>query len=272
MCHKCKDKCCSGCDNSSSQNNNETLTNQQIAFVSLPGRPTIMIDDPDDLAAFDETTGLGSGNWLGWAIANGNSYTDENTGATVTTQNQMNRVPVGAGDQYEVGDQFGLDAVALTANQNGTHNHAITDTGHVHGVTDTGHNHSVIDTGHSHTVTDTGHTHAIVNTMALAKNVATASQVNSTVQVKTDTDADVPDTWTEQTIDLVGSVTASSANTGITLGGSNTGVVIDGSNTGVVINSEVTGLALADSGLGEEHENRQPSSAYLFVKRIYVPA
>lgn len=277
MCHKCHNIQCCGCNGSGSgsssntQNNSETQTNQQIAYLGLPGRPTIMIDDPYDVSCFDEDTGLGSDIWEGWAIANGNSYNDPNKNETVETQNMFNRVPVGAGDQYEIGDQFGVDEVSLTAAQNGQHNHTITDGGHTHTITDSGHTHAVTDEGHSHTVTDPGHTHAVTNTMALSKNIANATHVESDVNCQTGEGADVPDTWQDQTITLTGSVTVNSANTGITIASSAAGITIDSEVTGITVNSASTGISLADSGEGDPHENRQPSSAYLFVKRIYVP-
>jgi microcystin-dependent protein len=270
---KCKNKgCCSCGASSNSQSNSETVSNYENVYNTLPGHPIIMIDEESDISLFDETTGKGSGIWEGWALMDGKTHSDINNGnAPIKCNNMMNRVPVGAGDQYEVEDTFGEDTVSLTAAQNGEHNHTLTDSGHSHAVTDSGHSHTVTDPGHNHTITDTGHSHSVTNTMALSKNISYATHVETATNVTSGEGPDVPDTWQDFDVNLTGSVAVNSNTTGISLADANTGVTIDSAEAGVTLGSSETGVSIADSGAGEAHENRQPSYALVFVKRVYVP-
>lgn len=67
---------------------------------------------PDDLANFDLVTGLGAGKWLGWGVCNGATYNVN--GTTVTVPNLTDKVPVGGGNLYVIGDVLSpkLQAVA----------------------------------------------------------------------------------------------------------------------------------------------------------------
>lgn len=266
----CENKCCCSCGENSQ--NNSTENKVENVYNTLPGHPIIMIDDPSDILLFNSLTGDGFGIWEGWSFMDGNTRYDINNGkAAIVCANMMDRCPVMANDSYSVGDVFGSDSVALVASENGIHTHIITDPGHIHGITDPGHTHIVTDPTHTHTITDPGHAHGVTNTMALSKNIASASHVDSDVQVADGTDHDVPDTWTDQTINLSGSVVVNTNTTGVTLTPTASGVTIAPANTSETVDSEVTGITLANSGSGTAHENRQPSYALLFIKRIYVP-
>ncbi len=268
----CKNHGCCNCGGDSSSQNNSTENKVENVYNTLPGHPIIMIDDPSDLASFDED-GDGVGIWEGWSYMDGGTRYDKNNGnAAIVCHDMMDRCPVMAGNTYEVGDDFGSATVQLTEAQNGTHTHTITDPGHTHTVTDPGHTHELNDPEHTHTLNDEGHNHEVTNTLALSKNISSASYVESAISVDTnDPDADVPDTWTNQTIDLTGDVVVNNNTTGITLDPSETGVTLEDANTGVTIAESESGIALEESGEGEAHENRQPSYALVFIKRIYVP-
>lgn len=267
----CDNKGCCGCCNSgsSSQSSTENTTTQELVDKILPGFPIIMLDEDEDVEAFSEDTGWGSGVWEGWAICNGNSYTRPDK-RVITTNNMMDRVPVGAGDTYEVGDQFGEDSVTLTTAKLPSHTHTLTDPGHTHVVTDPGHTHTVNDSGHTHGVTDPGHGHTVNNTLALSETVANGSRNVDTVSVDTGSDNDVPDTWDTYDVSLTGGVAIVDNTSDVTVDEAETGITNDSAEAGIELESSEAGITIANTGGGEAHENRQPSSAVLFVKRIYV--
>lgn len=274
MCKK--ENCgCGDCSNSNSstQNNSSTENKVENVYSTLPGHPIIMIDELSDTELFNIATGEGSGIWEGWALMDGKTHYDINNGkAAIICTDMMDRCPVMAGNTYNIGDTFGTATHALTSAENGAHNHTITDAGHTHTLTDAGHTHTLTDAGHNHTLTDPGHIHTLTNTLSVNSNIAAASHIDSSVQVKSGSDSDVPDTWTDYTAGLGGSLSVNTHATGITLASSATGATVASAATGATVAPAATGISLASSGSGTAHENRQPSYALLFIKRIYVPA
>ncbi len=73
-----------------------------ISIIS-GSHPIIGLYDANDRANFDLTTGIGSGIFLGWSVCNGNTYLD-NKGNNIATPQMVDKILVGAGNLYSVGD------------------------------------------------------------------------------------------------------------------------------------------------------------------------
>jgi microcystin-dependent protein len=249
-----------------------------VAFLKC-SHPVMIIDDMNDVAAFDLNTGWGSDCWEGWAICNGSSYVPPSGGSAVQTLNYIDRFIVGAGGNYSVGDTGGSDSVTLTLNEIPAHNHSVTDPGHTHSVIDPSHTHGVNDVPHSHTgssiphshtfTTDNGglHSHTdqdnyqddrndIAQDFVSGVTVAAASELQRTVN--SDGSAH---THTGTTDAAAASVTTDPSPTGISIQSAFTGIMNQVAATGVTTNNNGGGLA---------HENRPPYLAALVVKRIYI--
>jgi microcystin-dependent protein len=289
MSCKCKNKKYCKCSSNEGADTSATLASLQeqlseiensVRFLTC-GHPTIMLEDADDIAAFDMNTGLGSDCWEGWGICNGSSYTSPIDGSVVQTLNLIDRFPVGAGGNYNVGDSGGADSVALTVAEMPTHNHGVTDAGHTHAINDAGHTHGVDDVPHSHTGSSTPHTHTFTtdndglhqhtdqdnyqdDRNDIAQDFVTGISVASTSEL-------------QRTVNSDGSAhshsgTTDAASVSVTTNPSPTGISIQSAFTGITNVSNTTGITVNNNGNGDDHENRPPYMAVLFVKKIYTPA
>lgn len=282
MCNKCKNKKCGGCgsDNSGAtaqMQNQIDILNEQVgdllnATKFLNGHPILEIQSPDDIAMFDPTTKLGAGNWEGWAMCVGNVHPIPGTNSTFTTPNLIDKFIVMAGGSYAVNATGGAATVQLTAAQNGQHSHVVTDPGHTHVVTDPGHSHGVTDPGHTHTGTAAAHVHTFTT--------GNAGNHNHSVPELTDLVSD-GGTGATAANDPVGlgnsgiagdhnhSGTTDSAGSVLTVDANPTGVSFQDAFTGNTNESAETGVTIADSGLGDPHENLPPYYALIFVQKIF---
>jgi microcystin-dependent protein len=285
-CPKCKkNKCCCSNNGTPAQLQaqvdvlQEAVNDLVESTKFLKRHPILLIRDADDIALFDPTTKLGTGDWEGWAMCVGGTHQNPVTKAFFTTPNLIDRFVVMATGTYAVNDTGGSATVQLTANQNGTHAHAITDNGHTHNVTDPGHNHGVTDNGHTHAGATAAHTHSFTtdteadHTHALADGSTIVSSFNSGEFVDGVSGA--------AEIDAQGTtlVPAGSHNHGGTTDPTAAALVITNANTGVAVDdafvgitetdSEVTGITIANQGLGEAHENLPPYFAAIYIQKVF---
>jgi hypothetical protein len=276
-CNKCGKKSC-GCKGSSTgsegtisqiQNQIDDLTNQ-VKFL-LCGHPILMIQNPNDVQYFDLVTGKGSKCWEGWAVCDGKTHENPETEEMITTPNLIDRFVVMATGTYAVGDTGGFNTVALTANQNGSHTHSVTDPGHTHGVTDPGHTHGVTDPGHTHSGTTAAHNHTFTTNSAGNHSHAIPELVDLVDDGGTGaTAANSP--VTNGSSGIAGehshSGTTDSSASMLTTNSSNTGISTQSAFTGITNGNSGTGITINNSGAGEAHENRPPYYALIFVQKI----
>ena len=83
-------------------------------FLSCGSSPLIALWKADDVSLFSTSTGLGSGRWSGWALANGETYMGCDA-KEVIAPNLLNRFLVGGGDgsDYTLGVTGGSKEVTL---------------------------------------------------------------------------------------------------------------------------------------------------------------
>ena len=94
-----------------------------------------------------DTSGLGSGKWAGWAIANGNNGTVDWTGKYVVTRDP------GDVDFNTADTTGGSKTFTLTSAQLPAHTHTETLAGHTHTITDPGHTHTATTSNELSSVT-----------------------------------------------------------------------------------------------------------------------
>lgn len=256
-----------------------TITNAIAPF--LTGHPIFELNQSSDIASFNTSTGLGSGTWLGWAICNGNTYTNTlvTPNTTLISPNLYDKFIIGAGGTYSVNATGGLATVSLTAAQNGTHSHTYTDPGHTHSITDPGHLHNVTDPGHTHAgnsvavsgvtgVTDAQglHIHGYKHDQNLqyggGGSTAPGAVQGTAGGVSSGSDYLVPDGLHTHT------VTISPFNVNTSVQAAFTGVNILNAFTGITNQDATIGITIDNSGTGAAHENLPPFVACLFVIKL----
>lgn len=246
-----------------------------VKFLTC-GHPVIVVDDPDDIATFNLTTGWGSNCWEGFAICNGTTYTSPK-GNIVTTFNYIDRFIVGALGNYNVGDTGGSDSVVLTIPNLPIHDHGVTDGGHTHVVIDPGHDHNVTDPGHIHGGTGTPHTHTGTTATSGAHthgftsynaSGSTCATVPIGLPGQCSTIGDNAETTTSAG-SHTHAFTTDPTSAGITVSAAFTGIDMDDAFTGISNTPNTTGISINNTGSDTAHENRPPYLAVLFVKKIY---
>lgn len=266
MCQKCHKNSCNGCDGDSNMDiaaQVSDLASQVEELMNLArfmkGHPILGISMSDDIDQFDDTTGLGSGDWEGWALCNGDNG----------TLDLRDRFLVGAGGSYAVGDIGGLDSVSLTAAQMPVHSHVVTDPGHSHGVTDSGHTHVINDPGHTHAGSMGGHSHTF-ETNVDGAHTHTVFKGNGSDGGGFDIGEHDNEGWYSAGADGTHSHTGTTdpASPAVTITSAFTGINEDPATTGVTVDSGVTGISLANAGSGNSHENRPPYMALIFVQKV----
>lgn len=246
----------------------------------LTGHPILMLQNANDIALFN-SAGVGSGTWAGWGVCNGSTYL--NTLVTPNTSlispNLLDKFIIGAGGTYNVGGTGGAATVSLTAAQNGTHTHTITDPGHTHIITDPGHLHNVTDPGHTHsgnsvlvsgvtgvTSTDGLHIHGYKH----QQNVQYGGG-GSTAPSGVQGTAGGPDSgsdWLEPAGDHSHTVTINAFNVNTSVQTAFTGVNILNAFTGITNQSATVGITIDNSGTGAPHENLPPFYSCLYVIKL----
>lgn len=272
-CGKCKKtKCSCGSSKQSGELSQlqaqlDELSSAVNAFVC--GHPILMIQEAEDVASFDLTTGKGSDCWEGWAICDGKTHKNLKTKKSITTPNLIDRFVVMATGSYAVNDIGGEAAVQLTSDQNGTHNHGVTDPGHSHTLTDLGHSHGITDPGHNHAGNTAEHSHTFTTGNESAHNHPIP---DFTVSVASGGDAfgtdGVVDSGTGAGSAHSHNGTTDIAAAALEIDSANTGVSVQDAFTGITQDSAETGLIVNESGLGEAHNNLPPYYALIFVQKI----
>jgi microcystin-dependent protein len=298
MCD-CGKKSCNTCNNGSSaalasqvQSLTELLNGIANLTKWLKGHPIIAIDNADDIASFDATSGVGSGNWLGWGICNGTNYASP--AGPVNAPDLRDRFLTGIGGTYVVGDIGGENFHQLSIPELPIHNHALTDPGHTHVVNDPGHAHGITDPGHTHVAVASPHQHSFTSDpggahshtyddherttiwvgcitagplgTVMYKN--TSSTVPGDVELANDNDSSTSRTTSASSNFTIGGTTDQTTET-IAVSTEVTDITVQINATGITNQTAVTGISLADTGSDQTHENRPPYYACLFVKKIY---
>lgn len=236
----------------------------------VSGHPILMIQNADDIVAFD-TNGNGTGDWIKWAVCDGGTHQG------IITPDLRDRFVVGSGLSYNVNDIGGEATHVLTVAEMPTHDHAVTDPGHTHAVTDPGHTHAVTDPGHDHaasqvahshtgtTSTDGEHTHTPAsdpgNGFVTSDNNGTFLDNSTGIEVN-DSDDIAPNGDHSHT------VTTDSQTPAVTVSSAFTGVSVSSNTTGVTVGTEETGLTIDENGSSVAHENRPPYYALIFVMKV----
>lgn len=240
----------------------------QSQFI-LGGHPILLIENSDDTDLFNFTTGEGSGIWAGWGVMGGYTIYNPVTKKNVTLPNWTDRFIVMAGGAYAKGDIGGSNTVSLTAAQNGTHGHNVTDNGHTHSITDGGHIHnassaeitpSASSAPHSHGVSDEGHSHPYTTDTSTSVD-ATGPPVTSNAgsqESRLSTDASTT------------GITVNDASVAVTVSPFTPVVTVESATTGITgTQSATAGVSVDTSGLGDAHENRPPYYAAFYIQKIY---
>ena len=287
-CNKCKkNKCCCSSSNGASPAQlqaqvdvlQETVNDIIESTKFLKRHPILLIQNSDDIALFDPTTKLGTGDWEGWAMCVGNSHQNPITKAFFTTPNLIDKFVVMATGTYAVGATGGAATVSLTANQNGTHTHAINDAGHTHNLTDPGHDHTTADLGHTHTGVANNHTHTLTmdavadHTHDLADGSTIVSSFNSGEFVDGVSGAAEIDAAGTTLVPSGGHTPTGVANAAaatLSIDSAATGVAVNTNSIGITeTDSATTGITAANQGLGEAHENLPPYFALIYIQKVF---
>lgn len=239
-----------------------------VKFLTC-GHPIIGIEDADDIAQFNFTTGWGANCWEGWAIMNGSSYYSPTLKKNIPTKNLFDNFLVGAGGTYAVGDTGGSNTVTLGITEIPSHNHGVTDAGHSHNLTDPGHTHGVLDPQHSHNGTSDPHTHTLTIDPN-EHNHSIPALVNAVQNGSGGTAWDGTTYGGSGTNTHTHTGTADPAAITISTNDASTGISIQDAFIGITeTDVDTTGITINNSGGNLPHENRPPYVAVLFVKKIY---
>lgn len=255
-----------------------TISRQMAPFTI--GHPLLFINDPFDTVQFDLTTGIGTGHWQGWVLANGSSYTIN--AVTIQTVDMRDRVPVGAGLSYPSRAVGGAATHTLTMAQlpaspapftDPGHTHAVVVPAHTHMPNDPGHTHVAASGNHNHTVTLSGggHIHPIKVEYVVTSDGTTGPDYNSLVAGQTNnlttlTTGDPANTnsgthtHTGATDNATLTVSVASANTGIS--------IASVPQQNLTSASSGTGITMQNLGTGAAHNNMQPYSTGLWVQKV----
>lgn len=237
----------------------------------INGHPILMIQNADDLAAFD-SNGNGTGDWIKWAACDGNVHNG------ILTPDLRDRFVVGSGLSYNVNDIGGEDTHTLTTAEIPAHNHTLVDPGHTHTITDPGHIHAVSDSGHTHAASQVAHSHTGSTDIAGSHHHSPASD-SGNAWVTSDNNGTFLDSGTGIEVnDSDGmsdsgehshTVTTNSATPAVTVTSAYTGVSMSTALTGILsANNNTTGITISSAGSGGAHENRPPYYSVMFIMKV----
>jgi microcystin-dependent protein len=237
------------------------------------GHPILMIQNADDVAAFNVDSGLGSECWEGWAICNGDAHYSANAKKNITTPNLLDKFVVCAGPTYPINTTGGAATVTLTESEIPAHLHAINDPGHLHAISDSGHDHGTTVGSHTHTITIAPHNHTLE---ADGSHTHTYQTIDSHVTYDGSGAAGASLTEltegvnSQQNVNSGGSHTHVVNNTTATASASSESVSVDvnSANTGIEIIEQTTGITMEETGGGEAHENLPPYYSLIFVMKL----
>jgi len=237
----------------------------------IDGHLIVMIQNPDDLNAFD-SNGNGTGVWVKWAACDGNVHSG------ITTPDLRDKFVVGSGLSYNVNDIGGENTHTLIASEIPVHTHTVTDPGHIHPITDPGHTHPVTDSGHTHAASQVAHSHTgTTNTTGDHHHVPLSGAGNS--WVTSDNNGTFLDAATGiQVNDSDGmadagdhshELTTNSATPAVSVDPAYVGVAITTNTTGITsASSATTGITLGNAGSGGAHENRPPYYSLMYIMKV----
>lgn len=286
MCQKCGNKKCGDgakCKKSSAQDI-ASIQNEldEVRFILDEvaantkflkcGHPIIMLDNADDIGSFDSDSGLGSNCWEGWAICNGvQQSVPGSLTKKITPPNLLDKFIVGAGDTYDVGDTGGENFHTLTVEEMPAHAHALNDPGHLHAIDDDGHVHATSQDPHNHSFTGTPHGHTL--TIAGVPDHEHATGFRIIGDGNGGSNFNCRDDGTSGNATSANgahshSGSADSVAAAGTVGNSSISIEVENAATGIEIQDAVTGMTMDETGGGEQHENRPPYFALIFVMKL----
>lgn len=243
-------------------------------FLSCGSSPLIALWKADDVSSFSTSTGLGSGRWAGWALANGETYMGCDA-KEVISPNLLNRFLVGGGNgsDYTLGVTGGANEVTLTEAQMPAHNHAVTDPGHTHTVTDPGHTHATTQDPHTHVASQGAHNHSV--DLTTSNNGSHNHETGFSIISESGTGLNVRNDGTSgvatsdngaHTHSVTGNTDNSTPAVSVTEASVN--ISVTEAQTGITLESQTTGISTVNKGDGEAHENRPPYYAVIYVFKL----
>jgi microcystin-dependent protein len=236
------------------------------------GHPILMLENALDIANFSFSTGLGSKCWEGWAICNGAIYESPVSGDNIQTPNMLNRFPVGAGDEYGVGDIGGLKEVVLSVPELPAHAHTVTDAGHTHNIVDPGHNHGASSAAHTHTFTSSPHSHTVTVDGVGDHVHGTGFTIIGDDNTGTDFNArndGVSGSATGPGGSHTHTATAAPSGVAGTIGNASAAVTVENAFTGIgETELSQADIVIDETGENSAHENRPPYFAVLYVIKL----
>lgn len=286
MCNKCKKDSCSGCGGGAGSVSTVSMA-QQLADIQdtvqilsdalapfVGGHPIMVIEHPDDVAMFNQTTGIGSDKWLYWGICNGNTYKNA-AKQNIKTPNFTDRFLLQAGGAYAIDDIAGSFLINLVTGQLPAHNHGVTDPGHTHPLNDPGHLHAVVDPGHTHGGSSGSHTHTFTTGVA-GNHIHTSigSELYDTGGAGSQSGPDLNANNTpfpdhQAAGDHTHSGTTDPAAAGIIVSVAFTGITdTDNAFTGITIDSANTGITTDNTGSADDIDITNPLYAVFYVMKL----
>jgi microcystin-dependent protein len=260
--------CCCQLEIAALQDSLNTVKTQIGPFLS--GHPILILTDQDDIDQFDNN-GNGTGDWIGWAFADGAAHFG------YTTTDLRDKFVVGSGLSYNLGDTGGANTVTLTTAEIPVHTHTLTDPGHTHTLTDPGHTHAVTDAGHDHSATQVGHSHnGTTSTDGSHTHVLTSNAGNGIVSsdnqgLYLDGTSGASEVSDADSLAANGdhdhTITTDSQTPAVTVNDAFTGISVDSAFTGATAASSTTGMTIGNTGSGDAHENRPPYWAVVFIQK-----
>lgn len=282
MCKKCKDNSCSGgCSTSTTGKELAALKNEVAELrdtlstvydatkALIGGHPMWYIENQEDVALFNMTTGLGSKKWEGWALCDGQTYISPITGNNVTTPNLLDKFVICTGPTYALDSTGGTATETLTVPQIPAHAHTLTDPGHTHDVTDPGHNHAATSAAHSHTITAAPHTHVLGDSGDHTHDVQVQNQ--GTGDRSGGGTSTAEDGATTYTTTAGGNHTHGVGSTTVAVTAANTTASVSVSNAFVGITeteTEDTGITMSNTGGGLPHNNIPPYYSSIMIMKL----
>ena len=187
-------------------------------------------------------------------------YTYGGSGASFTLPNAVNRVTIGAGSTYTLGQTGGSSSITLSISNMPSHNHAV-DLNHGHGWNDPGHHHLIASISHSHTLPNLAHSHGANSSDPGAYGAFWGNGVGNNFKVGTSATGGIDAGRMSQTdTQLPGPLYTNTGATGTYASGDNT------SNVGSVQNLTTSGAQPTTAiGSGTSFTNLPP---YLALNKI----
>lgn len=290
MCVKCgKGSCSGGCQKTSTGKDLAAIKNELAALRDLVaniqdntkalvgGHPMWMVQNNDDVALFDMTTGLGSAKWEGWALCNGASQYSNISAKFITMPNLLDKFVMSAGTTYPLDTVGGADTVTLNVTQIPAHAHTLNDPGHDHTIEDPGHTHAASSAAHTHTISTTPHTHTETSSGTHTHDKTFKVEVNADIDNTGGSssylvnDSGSADNSENMTVDPGGDHTHTIANATVaaTAGNTSVAVTVTSAFTGISETEDnVTLITMNNTGGGLEHENKPPFYSVIYIMKL----